>query len=52
MDRCLQQAKGRESEFSSCKIFKIFDAINAATNENENIFDTENGPVRATGVWS
>ena len=28
------------------------DVINAATNENENIFDTENGPVRATGVWS
>ena len=46
MDRCLQQAKGRESEFSS---FKIFDVINAATNENENeyIFDSENGP-----VWS
>ena len=44
MDRCLQQAKRRESEFSSSK---IFDVINAATNENEYIFDTENGP-----VWS
>ena len=43
MDRCLQQAKGRESEFISCKIFKILDVINAATNENENIFGTENG---------
>ena len=76
MDRCLQQSKGRESEFSSCKIFNDFvlgywpqisgqnmyirmpvchfspDVINAATNENENIFDTENGPMRTTGVWS
>ena len=46
MDRCLQHSKGRESEFSCCKIFEF---INAATNENEYI---KSGPVRATGVWS
>ena len=49
MDRCLQQSKGRESEFSCCKIFEF---INAATNENEYIIYTESGPVRATGAWS